>query len=208
MLHSMVGAQSTILVHIFESKQYDLYLLQGAELEFDIFVVLDGREVRFVMEPVRSYGGLATVEDLFSQLIPMIFALGFAYLWYKVNTSAHISPFKASLFYFLTGIVFILGMFLDTAETPRIFCGAFGSHFIFVAAVHLITNDSETYQREASVLVMGLTALIMGTGVLMLAMDYSNTKSVLNPLIIGFVSGFLGVVLDPRRNPGQKEVNL
>ena len=24
----------------------------GAELEFDIFVVLDGREVRFVMEPV------------------------------------------------------------------------------------------------------------------------------------------------------------
>ena len=24
----------------------------GAELEFDIFLVLDGREVRFVMEPV------------------------------------------------------------------------------------------------------------------------------------------------------------
>ena len=24
----------------------------GAELEFDIFVVMDGREVRFVMEPV------------------------------------------------------------------------------------------------------------------------------------------------------------
>ena len=29
-----------------------LYLLQGTELEFDIFLVLDGREVRFVMEPV------------------------------------------------------------------------------------------------------------------------------------------------------------
>jgi hypothetical protein len=29
-----------------------LYLLQGTELEFDIFLVLDGREVRFVLEPV------------------------------------------------------------------------------------------------------------------------------------------------------------
>ena len=144
------------------------------------------------------------MEDLFSQLIPMIFALGFAYWWHKVETS-YISPFKASLFYFFTAIAFALGMFLYTSETLRIFCGGLASYFVFVAVVHLITNDSETYQREASVLVMGLTGLMMGTGVLTLAMDYSNTKSVLNLFIIGFVSGSLGAVLESRRTKWRKE---
>ena len=74
--------------------------------------------------------------------------------------------------------------------------------------MHLITNDSETYHREASVWMIGLTGLVFGTGVLMLALDYSNTKSLLNPVTIGFVSGFLGSVLDPRRARRKKEENL
>ena len=147
------------------------------------------------------------MAELFSLLIPMIVALGFVYWWRKIAESS-VPPFKASLFYFFTAIVFILAMFLYTAETTRIFCGAFGIHFIFVAAVHLITNDSDAYRREALDLVMGLTALMMGTGVLMLAMDYSNTKSVLNPLIVGFVGGSLGAVLETRRAKWCKEERL
>ena len=144
------------------------------------------------------------MEDLFFQLIPMIFALGFAYWWRKMDESSA-PPFKASLFYFFTAITFILAIFFYTSETIRIFCAGFSSYLIFVAAVHLITNDTEKYQREVSVWVMGLMALMMGTGVLMLAMDYSNTKSVLNPLIIGFVGGSLGAVLDARRTKWRKE---
>ena len=147
------------------------------------------------------------MEDLFSQLIPMIVALGFVYWWRKVN-SPSVSPFKASLFYFFAGVTFIFQVFWYTPETTKIFCGGLASHFIFIAAVHLLTNDSETYHREASIWVFGLTCLMMGTGVLMLAMDYSNTKPLLNPLIIGFIGGFLGSLLDARRTKEQKEESL
>ena len=117
-----------------------------------------------------------------------------------------VPPFKASLFYFFTAIAFVLGMFVYTSEPIRIFYAGFSSYLIFVAAVPLITNDPEKYQREVSVWVMGLMTLMMGTGVLMLAMDYSNTKSVLNPLIIGLVGGSLGAVLESRRAEWRKEV--
>ena len=144
------------------------------------------------------------MEELFSQLIPMIFALGFAYWWRKM-AEANVPPFKASLFYFFVAMAFILAMFWYTSKTTRIFCGGFASYLIFVAAVHLITNDSEEYQQEASVWVTGLMAFMVGTGVLMLAIDYSNTKSVLNPFIVGFVSGSLGAVLESRRSKWRKQ---
>ena len=89
-------------------------------------------------------------------------------------------------------------------ENQKIFCGALASQSIFIAAVHLITNDSEKYLQKASVWVNVLTGLIIGTGVLMLAMDYSNTKSVFNPLIAGFVLGSLGAMLDARLTKRRK----
>ena len=147
------------------------------------------------------------MEDLFSQLIPMIFALGFAYWWRKMDESS-VPPFTASLFYLFTAILFILAMFWSPTKTVRIFCGGLASYFVFVAAVHLITNDSKKYHREASIWVFGLTCSIMGTGVLTLAMDYSNTKSVLNLFIIGFVTGSLGAVLESRRAKWRKKENL
>ena len=145
------------------------------------------------------------MEELFSRLIPMVVALGFVY-WYRKVDSPDVSPFKASLFYFFTAIAFIGQIFWYTTETTKIFCAVFANHFIFVAAVHLITNDSEKYHQEASIWVTGLTFLMMGTGVLMLAIDYSNTKSLLNPLIVGFVTGFLGSMLEARRTKGRKEI--
>ena len=146
------------------------------------------------------------MEDLFSQLVTIIVALGFVY-WAQKADSPNATPFKASLFYFFAAIAFIFQIFWYTAETTKIFCGGLASHFIFVAALHLITNDPETYHREASTWVFGLTCLVMGTGVLMLAMDYSNTHALLNPFIIGFVSGSLGSYLDARRTHKRKETD-
>jgi hypothetical protein len=133
----------------------------------------------------------------------MIVALGFVYWWRKVD-EPNVSPFKASLFYFFIAIAFIFQIFWYPEETTKVFCGGLASHFIFVATVHLITNDSERYHQEASVWVTELTGLMFGTGVLMLALDYSKTKSLLNPVIIGFVGGFLGHLLDPRRAKWRK----
>lgn len=146
------------------------------------------------------------MEELFSQLIPGRVALGFVYCYRKVE-SPDVSSFKASLFYFFTAVAFILQILWDTAETTKIFCGGFASHFIFVAVVNLITNDSEKYHKEVSVRVNGLSCLMAATGVLTLAMDDSNTKSVLNPLIAG-VLGSLGAMLDARRTKGRKVENL
>ena len=84
-------------------------------------------------------------------------------------------------------------------------CGGLASYFIFVAAVRLIISGSEVYQREASGWIDWMLFLIMGTGVLTLAMDYSNTKSVLNLFIIGFVSGSLGAVIEARRAQWRKQ---
>ena len=108
------------------------------------------------------------MEELFSQWVPMIVALGFVYWWRRVD-EPNVSPFKASLFCFFTAAAFILQIFWYPTETTKIFCGGFASHFIFIAAVHLITNDSETYHHEASVWVNGLTALMAGTGPLFLS---------------------------------------
>ena len=147
------------------------------------------------------------MEDLFSQLIPMIFALGFVYWWRKVDRT-DTSPVKASLFYLFTAIAFVLGMFLYTSETTKIFCAGLASYFIFVAAVRLMISDSEVYQREASGWIDWMLFLIMGTGVLTLAMDYSNTKSVLNLLIVGFIGGSFGAALDARRAKWRRPENV
>ena len=139
-------------------------------------------------------------------MTPGIIALGFAY-WYRKVDSPRVSPSKASLFYFFTAAVFIFLVSWYTAKTAKIFCGALASQSIFIGTVHLITNDSEKYQQKASVWVNVPTGLMIGTGVLMLAMDYSNTRSVFNPLIAGFVLGSLGTMLDVRLTKWRK-VNL
>ena len=53
-----------------------------------------------------------------------------------------------------------------------------------------------------------MTLLIAITGILVLAMDYPNTKSVLHPLAIGFTAGFVGALLKSRAGIRRKEENL
>ena len=127
----------------------------------------------------------AKVEELFVQLFAIAFAAGLVH-WYRKVDRADICPFKASLFYFSVAIGFIFLMFWYTAETIKIFCGGFVSFLIFVSVVHLLTNDSEKYQQEVSIWVNWMFGLMVGTGVLTLAIDYSNTKPMLNPMLIGF----------------------
>ena len=130
------------------------------------------------------------MEELFVSLFAIVFSAGLVH-WYRKVNRAEIPPFKASLFYFAVALAFIFVMLWHPSETIKIFSALFISYFIFVAAVHLITNDSEKYQREASVWVDGMLGLIAITGVLTLAMDYSNTKPLLNPMILGFAGGMI-----------------
>ena len=85
------------------------------------------------------------MEDLSVRLFAIVFAAGLAH-WYRKVNRADISPFKASLFYFAVAMGFIFVMLWHPSETIKIFSALFASYQIFVAAVHLITNDSEKYQ--------------------------------------------------------------
>ena len=147
------------------------------------------------------------MEELFVQVFAIAFAAGLVHWYHKVNR-ANTAPFKASLFYFSVAIGFIFVMFWYTAETIKIFCGGFVSYLIFVSVVHLITDDSEKYQREAAGWVDGMLGLVAVTGVLTLALDYSNTKSLLNPMLIGFAGGIIPELYRLWDSKGRRKKNL
>ena len=147
------------------------------------------------------------MEDLFVSLFAIVFAAGLVH-WYRKVNRADISPVKASLFYFAVAIAFIFVMLWHPSETIKVFSVLFASYQIFVATVHLITNDSEKYQRETSVWVDGMLGLIAETGVLTLAMDYSSTKPLLNPMLLGFAGGMIPVLFRQWSGKGRREENL
>lgn len=145
------------------------------------------------------------MSELFPELIGVVVALLTAYCWFKAHDSKS-SPFKASVYCFILAIAFTLAMLrASLSEVEMIFFGAAACHFTLIGAVHLITNDCEKYEKDAKIWINSMTLLMMGTGVLLLLMDYPNTKSVLHPLALGFTGGFFGVMFDPRRKKEAKE---
>ena len=153
------------------------------------------------------------MSELFIQLIGVVITLLIAYCFFKAHQPTR-PPFRASVYSFILAIVFILVFIVGMLISPLMgiemaLCGAFACHFTLIGAVHLITNDCEKYERDAKIWIDSMTLLMAITGFLTLVMDYPNTKSVLHPLVIGFVGGFLGSVLDARRTKGRKvAVNL
>ena len=154
-------------------------------------------------------GGASEVSELLIQLIGVVITLLIAYCCFKAHEPTR-PPFRASVYSFILAIVFILVFILVMFMSPLVgvemaFCGAFACHFTLIGAVHLITNDCEKYERDAKIWINSMTLLMAITGFLTLVMDYPNTKSVLHPLVIGFVGGFLGSMLDARRTKGRRE---
>ena len=150
------------------------------------------------------------MEELFSQLIGVVITLSMAYCCFKAHESKS-SPVRASVCSFIAAVPCIFFVFISTVETVQtvqVFCGGLGCHFTLIGAVHLITDDCEKYEKDAKVWVNSMSLLIGITGVLALVMDYPSTKSILHPLIIGFATGFFGVMLDPRRKLGRREEDL
>ena len=148
------------------------------------------------------------MSELFIQLIGVVITLLIAYCFFKAHQPT-IPPFRASVYSFILAIVFILVFILVMLRSPPVgiemaLCGVFACHFTLIGAVHLITNDCEKYERDAKIWINTVTLLMAITGFLTLVMDYPNTKSVLHPLVLGFVGGFLGSVLDARRTKGRK----
>lgn len=82
--------------------------------------------------------------------------------------------------------------FLSTAETAKFVSAAFACYFAFTGAVHLMTNDYEKYKKDAETFLDSMMYLIVGTGALILVIDYPNTKQMLHSFIIGFAVAIVG----------------
>ena len=145
--------------------------------------------------------------ELFPELIGVVMTLSVAYCCFKAHEPKS-SPFKASFCSLVVAIACMFSIFISTVEIEKVFCGMLGCHFALIGTVHLITNDCEKYEKDTKVWINSMTFLIGITGVLLLLMDYPNTKSILHPLALGFTGGFFGGMLDPRRKKEVKEENL
>lgn len=147
------------------------------------------------------------MNELFPQLIGVVVTLLTAYCFTKAH-DLKMSPFTVSVYNFVLVILFISVGLVSTVEIVIVLFWALACHFTLVGSIHLMTNDAEKYKKDAKVWINSMTLLIGITGILALAMDYSNTKSVLHPLAIGFTGGFIGTMLNSRRGTRRKEENL
>ena len=129
--------------------------------------------------------------ELFTRLFNIVLIGTISYWYWKVNRP-QAYPFKISIYNFVYAVGGILSIFLFAAETSKIVLAAFACYFAFAGAVHLITNDYEKYKKDAETFLDSMMYLIIGTGALLLVMDYPNTKQMLHLLIFGFAAAFIG----------------
>ena len=129
--------------------------------------------------------------ELFTRLSHMVLMGAIGYWYWKVSRP-EAYPFKTSIYNFIFAIGCILAMFSTLAETSRFVAGAFACHFAFMGTVHLITNDYEKYKKDAESLIHSMTLLIAVSGILVLILDYPNTKQMLHAFIIGFATAIVG----------------
>ena len=128
--------------------------------------------------------------ELFTQLFNMVLIGAIGYWSWKVSRP-EAYPFKTGIYNFIFTIGCILIIFLPIAETSKFVSGAFACHFAFMGTVPLITNDYKKYKRDAESLINSMTFLIALTGILILIMNYPNTKQMLHSFIIGFAAAFV-----------------
>ena len=131
------------------------------------------------------------MNELFPELMGVVVSILTACCILKAH-DLRMSPFRVSVYNFVLVILFIFGVFGSTVEIEKLFCSAMACHFTLVGATHLVTNDAEKYKKDAKVWINAMTFLIGITGILLLCLDYPNTKSTLHSLAIGFTSGFVG----------------
>lgn len=123
--------------------------------------------------------------ELFTRLFNIVLIGTIGYWYWKVNRPKSY-PFKISIYNFVFAVGCILLIFFSTAKTAKFVSAAFACYFAFTGAVHLITNDYEKYKKDAETFLDSMLYLIVGTGALILVIDYPNTKQMLHPFIIGF----------------------
>ena len=146
------------------------------------------------------------MEKLFPDLISVLVSVPMAYcIWQAHNLNK--SPFRVGIYNFILAIAFAFLM-LSPVGTVKVIGGAFACQFILAGVVHLIVNDRRAYKKNAKIWVNSMSLLMGTTSILMLVMDYPNTKSMLHGFIIGCVAGTLGAIFPMVIDAKEKTENL
>ena len=130
------------------------------------------------------------MEELFVQVFAIAFRSRTGSLVSQSESSEHLSFQSKSFLLFSRDRIYICNVLVH-CRNHKDFLWRVRQLFNFRSVVHLITDDSEKYQREAAGWVDGMLGLVAVTGVLTLVLDYSNTKTLLNPMLIGFAGGMI-----------------
>ena len=128
--------------------------------------------------------------------------------WFEVEHAGRVRPFTISVFYFFFAIGCILVAFSSNVATTKVVFGAFACNWFLVSAMYRLENDHEKFQQGAGVWVKDLTILMGVTGFLTMAMDYSNTKVVLNTMLLVFAASIVPVFFRMWKGKGRREADL
>ena len=128
--------------------------------------------------------------ELLWGLYNLILATAFG-RWFELERTGKVSPFAVSLFYFLFAMECLAVVLISDVATTKLCFSAFGSFSVLISILYRLDNNHEKYQQGAGVWIADLGILMGVTGYLMMAMDYANTKRLLNVTLLGAAGGIV-----------------
>lgn len=111
--------------------------------------------------------------------------------WTDEVGGGKVSPIYVSFSFFSFGLLTFWLCLKSAVPATKIFSCAVGCHFFWIGTVYMIKNDHKTYHEDAVVWIAFMTLLMSLTGILLLFMDYSNTKWTLTPFLLAFLGSLI-----------------
>ena len=105
--------------------------------------------------------------------------------WTDDVEAGKVPPIYVGLTFISLSLLTLSYCLISTVPAIKLFCGAWGIHFVLISFVYIETNSHKKYREDAAVWLAWMTRLIMLTSVIVLLNDYSNTKILLHAFIIG-----------------------
>lgn len=105
-----------------------------------------------------------------------------------------VRPVRKALLCFFFGISFIRHMLCSHPASVKMFFLVFMCMSIFMGYMILIINNNEKYRREVEPLIYFMFNMCFLTGVLVLVMDYQNSKETFESIIVYGISYLLTLI--------------
>ena len=135
------------------------------------------------------------MDGLFAELIDML-VLPLVLLLLYITDKTNISPIIKGSLWFVVPTFSVRCVFLCESVSERMFYAASTGLFIFMACTILIINDNQKYLCKAKKWIDRLFILVIFISVVILIIDYPNSKGTLRSLII-ITLGYIVAVIFP-----------